>query len=71
MYPNLEGELRKKKITRQKMADDFKCNVSTISQKLTKNGRLKLNEAYQIRNQYCPELSIEYLFEWQDEAKTA
>lgn len=62
MYFNLEGELRKKKITRQKMANDLKLNVSTISRKLTEPGRLKLIEAYQIRDLYFPNMKIEYLF---------
>lgn len=62
MYFNLEGELRKKKITRQKMANDLKLNVSTVSRKLTEPGRLKLIEAYQIRDLYFPDMKIEYLF---------
>lgn len=62
MYPNLEGELRKKGITRQKMADDLHLNVSTVSRKLTEPGRLKLWEAYQIRDLYCPEANLDYLF---------
>lgn len=62
MYANLEGELRKKKITRQKMAKDMNLNVSTISRKLTEEGRLKLKEAYEIRDLYFPDMQIEYLF---------
>lgn len=62
MYYNLEGELRKKKITRQKMADDLRLNVSTVSRKLSEPGRLKLLEAYQIRDLYFPDMKIEYLF---------
>lgn len=70
MYYNLEGELRKKKITRQKMADDLRLNVSTVSRKLSEPGRLKLLEAYQIRDLYFPDMKIEYLFAT-DEQKTA
>lgn len=66
MYANLEGELRKKNITRQMIANDMKLNVSTVSRKLTENGRLKLNEAYKIRDLYFPSLSIEYLFATDD-----
>lgn len=70
MYYNLEGELRKKKITRQKMADDLQLNVSTVSRKLSEPGRLKLLEAYQIRDLYFPDMKIEYLFAT-DNQKTA
>ena len=49
MYANLEGELRKRNITRQKMAIDLKLNISTISRKLTEPNRLKLCEAYKIK----------------------
>lgn len=62
MYVNLEGELRKKRITRQKIAEDLNLNVSTISRKLTEPGRLKLIEAYKIRDLYFPDMRIEYLF---------
>ena len=70
MYYNLEGELRKIKITSQKMANDLKLNVSTVSRKLSEPGRLKLLEAYQIRDLYFPDMKIEYLFAT-DEQKTA
>ncbi len=70
MYYNLEGELRKRKITRQKMANDLKLNVSTVSRKLSEPGRLKLLEAYQIRDLYFPDMKIEYLFAT-DNQKTA
>ena len=66
MYLNFEGELRKRQITRQKIADDFKINVSTVSQKLTKKDRLKLDEAYKLRDLYCPGMEIDFLFEWSD-----
>ena len=62
MYQNLEGELRRHSITRQKIADDLKMNVSTVSRKLTTPGRLILSEAYLIRYLYCPDKSIEWLF---------
>lgn len=62
MFQNLEGELRKRGITRQKIADDMHLNVSTVSRKLTEPNRLKLAEAYKIRDLYCPNIDIEYLF---------
>lgn len=70
VYSNLEGELRKKKITREKIANDMKLNVSTVSRKLTERGRLKLCEAYKIRALYFPNESIEYLFATDNDTKT-
>lgn len=70
MYANLEGELRKRNITRQKIAKDMNLNIATVSRKLTENGRLKLSEAYKIRDLYFPDMSIEYLFAT-DEQKSA
>lgn len=68
MYPNLEGELRKRNITRQRLAHDLNWNISTVSQKLNKRDRLKLNEAYNIRDRYFAGMEIEYLFKWVDVA---
>ena len=62
MYRNLEGELRKQNITRQKLAEDLHMSISTVSKKLTKPGRLKLSEAYRIRDLYFPDKSIDWLF---------
>ena len=62
MYRNLEGELRKQGITRQKIAEDMHLNVSTVSRKLTEIDRLKLWEAYKIRDLYCPSANLEWLF---------
>ena len=52
------------------MADDLRLNVSTVSRKLSEPGRLKLLEAYQIRDLYFPDMKIEYLFAT-DNQKTA
>ena len=62
MYRNLEGELRKQGITRQKIAEDMHLNVSTVSRNLTEIDRLKLWEAYKIRDLYCPGANLEWLF---------
>ncbi len=62
LYPNLEGELRKRKITRNTISKDLNLNISTVSRKLTEVGKLKYQEAVDIKNLYFPELMIEYLF---------
>lgn len=62
MYRNLEAELRRKGITRAMLADALKINIATISEKLTKPGRLKLEEAKKIHKIFFADLEFEYLF---------
>ena len=62
MFRNLEAELTRKNITRKDLARILGINVSTCSEKLTKPGRLKLDEAFKIRDTLFPEMQIEYLF---------
>ncbi len=62
MYKNLEAELRRKSITRADVAEAMGINIATASEKLTKPNRLKLGEAFKIKQHFFPDLSIEYLF---------
>lgn len=63
MYKNLEAELKRKSLTRANVAETLGINISTLSDKLTKPGRLKLEEALKIKRSFFPELSIDYLFD--------
>ena len=62
MFNNLEGELRKRNITREKMSVDMNMNISTISAKLNNADRFKLAEAFKLRDLYFPNMEIDYLF---------
>ena len=62
MYKNLEAEFRRSNITRADVAEAMSINIATVSEKLTKPNRLKLSEAFKIKQHFFPELSLEYLF---------
>ena len=63
MYRNLEAELARKNITRAQLAEILGINVATVSDKMTKPGRLKIDEAITIRDTLFPDLKLDYLFE--------
>ena len=63
MYRNLEAELVRKNVSRAQIAEALGINVATASEKMTKPGRLKLDEAIKIRDKFFPDLKLDYLFE--------
>lgn len=65
MYRNLEAELARKNITRVQLAQILGINVATCSEKLTKPGRLRIDEAMTIRDTLFPDMNLDYLFEVQ------
>lgn len=70
MYRNLEAELRRLGVLRENLAEVLGLNIATVSAKLTRPGRLKLDEAIIIQETFFPELDFKYLFETTDK-KTA
>lgn len=62
MYRNLEAEMVRNGIYRKDLAKLLNVRYATVVQKL--NGRYKFNldEAFDIKNSYFPNFSIEYLF---------
>ena len=65
MYRNLEAELARKNITRAQLAQVLGISVATVSEKMTKPGRLKIDEAITIRDALFPDMKLDYLFEIQ------
>lgn len=63
MYPNLEAEMAREKITRKDIAELLSVRHATVIDKLNGRYRLYLNEAQEIKDAMFPELTIEYLFE--------
>lgn len=70
MYRNLEAELRRLGVLREDIAEVLGINVATVSAKLTRPGRLKLDEAIKIQETFFPKMDIKYLFE-REECKSA
>lgn len=65
MYPNVEGEKARKKITLAMIANDprISCTVSTLSLKLTGKAPLMFKEAVAIKDILKSNLPLEELFE--------
>lgn len=62
MYPNLEAEMARRKITRKSLAERLHKQPTTISLKLNGKYQLTLGECIEIRDAVDSTLSIEYLF---------
>lgn len=62
MYPNLDAELARKKITRTQLAKILDINPGTLSLKLNGKAPLTLTECIEIKNAVGNQYSIEYLF---------
>lgn len=67
MYPNLDAEMARRKITRQTLAKELCITPSTLSFKLNGKAVLTLAECIEIRNVIDPKLSIDYLFASNDD----
>lgn len=67
MYPNLDAEMARRKITRQTLAKELRITPSTLSFKLNGKTVLTLAECIEIRNVIDPKLSIDYLFASNDD----
>ncbi|MFQ6932366.1 MAG: hypothetical protein ACLRR3_15645 [Eubacterium sp.] len=62
MYPNLDAELARKKITRARLAKILDVNPGTLSLKLNGKAPLTLTECIEIKQAVGEQYSIEYLF---------
>ena len=62
IYPNLEIEMVKKRVTRKQIAMVTGKSESAVSERMTKKGKLKFSEAVQIRDELFPGLSLDYLY---------
>lgn len=63
MFPNLEAEMARKNLVQADFAKALKLNLSTMNSKLNVTGRLKFTEAAAIRDNFFPDLSLDYLFQ--------
>lgn len=70
MYPNLNAEMARKGLKRKDLARIFKGRIPSVSEKLNGKARLYLDEACQIRDEFFPEHSLDYLIE-KDKNKSA
>jgi len=67
VYKNLEAEMVRIGIARKDLAALLNVRYATIVDKLKGKSSFTLDEALRIKNSFFPNLSIEYLFDVQDQ----
>jgi len=71
LYPNLDAEMARKRITRQSLAEKLHRTPTTLSLKLNGKAFLTLPECIEIRDAIGSEFSIDYLFATEDDPTPA
>lgn len=59
---NLKGELVRKGISQGEVATFLETQTSTVNKKLNGHIPFTINEAFRIKKQFFPELTVDYLF---------
>lgn len=62
MFPNLDAEMARKKITRASLAEKLHKTPTTLSLKLNGKAPITLAECMEIKDALETDCSIEYLF---------
>ena len=62
VFPNLDAEMARRKITRQSLADKIHKTPTTLSLKLNGKAPITLAECVEIKNAIDESLSVDYLF---------
>ena len=58
MYRNLRAEMARSGITNEQLAKGIGVNPATMSAKLNTAGRMRLDEAQQLRDEFFPGMTI-------------
>lgn len=66
MYPNLEAEMARSKVTQLKLAQILKITPTTISLKLSGKSPFSLKECVEIKKEFFPDKSLDYLFQTEE-----
>ena len=67
MFPNLEAEMARSKITQARMADMLGITPTTLSFKLNGKSTLSLKECVEIKKKAFPDKTLDYLFQTDEE----
>ena len=62
MYMNLKAEMARSGITSEQLARKIGINPATMSAKLNVAGRMRLDEAQCLRDEFFPGMTMDYLF---------
>ena len=69
MFPNLDAEMARKKITRGMLTEKINKTATTLSLKLNGKAPLTLAECVEIKNAVSPESTVDYLFATEDDGR--
>ena len=69
MFPNLDAELARKKITRATLAEKIHKTPTTLSLKLNGKAPITLSECIEIKEAVGSECTIDYLFATDEEGR--
>lgn len=67
MFRNLEAEMVRKGVSKKEMAALIGVSYNTICNKIKGKQKFFYDEAVKIREHFFPELSLEYLFETENQ----
>ncbi len=67
MYPNLEAEMARVRMSRKQLAKKINKSPATLSQKMTGKIGIEIGEAFEIKRAIgCTNVSLDELFTWKD-----
>ncbi len=69
MFPNLEAEMARRKITQAKLAEILEVTPTTLSFKLSGKSTLSLKECVKIKNTVFPDKTLDYLFQTEEKGE--
>lgn len=61
-YLNLKGEMGKKDVTMESMSKLLKIHRNSVANKVNGDSSFSIDESIKLRNQFFPDLELEYLF---------
>lgn len=66
-HNNLKAEMARRDITIGSIADFLEVRLGTVSDKINGRSKFYFQEARRIRDKFFPDLSLEYLFQLDDD----
>jgi transcriptional regulator with XRE-family HTH domain len=67
LFPNLDAEMARRKITRNALAERIHKTLTTLSMKLNGKAPLTLKECIEIRDEVNSDCTVDYLFTVEEE----
>lgn len=62
MFPNLDAEMARRKMTRMMLAEKIHKTPTTLSLKLNGKAPITLTECFEIKNAVAKDCTMDYLF---------